>query len=144
MLFLLAVACFCSQHGEIIESSYLLNENNKEPKSTWTHILEALVLVATIGGGAYVLLFLFQNGNRHPTKQEPSGKPHAPVGATSASSMTSDDAECVNNPACLALGECERHATCCWFGVEARFDIYLFIFFNPPADEVKINLILLR
>lgn len=83
------------QHGEIIESSYLLGDTG--PKSTWTRIFEMMVLLATVGVCAYLTVFLFHNGNHHsPTDDSPS-QPHPPVGASSASM---DDAACLNHPKC--------------------------------------------
>ncbi|CAM9767344.1 unnamed protein product [Pylaiella littoralis] len=88
------------QHGEIIESSYLLGE--KGPKSTWTKVLEMAVLLATIGGCAYLFLFLFHNGNHHtaPAKESAS-HPQPPVGASSSTLL--DPASCHKNPKCLEL-----------------------------------------
>lgn len=90
-----------AQHGEIIESSYLLGE--KGPKSTWTKVLEMVVLLATVGGCAYLFLFLFHHGNHHPASaKESASHPHTPVGASSSSSKL---AACDSNPGCAKLGE---------------------------------------
>ncbi|CAN0267355.1 unnamed protein product [Ectocarpus fasciculatus] len=90
------------QHGEIIESSYLLAE--KGPKSIWTKVLEMVVLVATIGGCAYLVLFLFHHGNHHDstTAKDSASHPHPPVGASSATSQ--DPASCNSNSKCSELG----------------------------------------
>lgn len=92
----LAHVLFSLQHGEIIESSYLLGD--KGPKSTWTRALEMVVLVATVGGCAYLMLFLFHHGNHHPAERDSASHPHRPVGASSSSSK--DDASCSMHPAC--------------------------------------------
>lgn len=97
-----SVYLFFWQHGEIIESSYLLGE--KGPKSTWTRILEVVVVLATIGGCAYLMLFLFHHGNHHSPEKDSPSHPHAPVGASSSTSK--DDAACHNHPACI--GELPR------------------------------------
>ncbi|CAM9294840.1 unnamed protein product [Hapterophycus canaliculatus] len=105
------------QHGEIIESSYLL-PNEKGPKSTWTRVLEMVVLVATIGVCAYLFLFLFHHGNHRPVpaKSSPS-QPTPPVGA---SSSVSRDASCASYTKCVDLGDlcCPTHddvyLDCCY------------------------------
>lgn len=91
------------QHGEIIESSYLLAE--KGPKSIWTKVLEMVVLVATIGGCAYLVLFLFHHGNHHDsaTAKDSASHPHPPVGASSSTSQ--DPASCNSNSKCAELGK---------------------------------------
>eukprot|EP00752_Nemacystus_decipiens_P003925 g3595.t1 len=92
------------QHGEIIESSYLLGE--KGPKSTWTKVLEMVVLLATVGGCAYLFLFLFHHGNHHPAPAKDS-HPHTPVGASSSDSHL---AACASNPGCAKL---DLGGACC-------------------------------
>ncbi|CAN0537310.1 unnamed protein product, partial [Ectocarpus sp. 8 AP-2014] len=86
------------QHGEIIESSYLLAE--KGPKSIWTKVLEMVVLVATIGGCAYLVVFLFHHANHHDsaTAKDSASHPHPPVGASSSTSQ--DPASCNSNSKC--------------------------------------------
>ncbi|CAM9128946.1 unnamed protein product [Ectocarpus sp. 4 AP-2014] len=90
------------QHGEIIESSYLLAE--KGPKSIWTKVLEMVVLVATIGGCAYLVVFLFHHGNHHDsaTAKDSASHPHPPVGASSSTSQ--DPTSCNSNSKCAELG----------------------------------------
>lgn len=96
------VAFLAAQHGEIIESSYLLGE--KGPKSTWTKVLEMVILLATVGGCAYLFLFLFHHGNHHPAPAKDSAShPHTPVGASSSASPAL--AACDKNPGCAKLGE---------------------------------------
>lgn len=94
------------QHGEIIESSYLLGE--KGPRSTWTRVFEMVVLLATIGGCAYLTVFLFHNGNHHPLADDSPSRPHRPVGASSASM---EDAACSNHPKC----KCEPRRSVVFF-----------------------------
>ena len=60
-----------------------------------------VVLLATVGGCAYLFLFLFHHGNHHPAKDSAS-HPHPPVGASSSNSHL---AACENNPGCAKLGE---------------------------------------
>ncbi|CAM9695060.1 unnamed protein product [Laminaria digitata] len=95
------------KHGEIIESSYLLGE--KGPRSTWTRVFEMVVLLATIGGCAYLTVFLFHNGNHHPPADDSPSGPHRPVGASSASL---EDAACSNHPKCKSL-IADPTAACC-------------------------------
>lgn len=98
-------ALLATQHGEIIESSYLLGE--KGPKSTWTKVLEMVILLATVGGCAYLFLFLFHHGNHRPAAAKDSAShPHTPVGASSSSSH--GPASCLNYPKCAELGELGR------------------------------------
>eukprot|EP00904_Undaria_pinnatifida_P010670 jgi/Undpi1/6733/HiC_scaffold_20.g09212.m1 len=68
-----------------------------------------VVLLATIGGLAYLGVFLFHHGNRHPATEDSPSHPHRPVGASSASL---DDAACFSHPKCKALID-DENAVCC-------------------------------
>lgn len=100
------LSCLFLQHGEIIESSYLLGE--KGPKSTWTKVLEMVILLATVGGCAYLFVFLFHHGNHHPAPAKDSAShPQPPVGASSsvgaissAGASSADPASCNNYTKC--------------------------------------------
>lgn len=76
----------------------------------WTKVLEMVVLLATVGGCAYLFLFLFHHGNHHPgPAKDSSSHAHTPVGASSSDSHL---AACDSNPGCVKLGE--RGGAFCW------------------------------
>ncbi|CAN0096465.1 unnamed protein product [Ascophyllum nodosum] len=83
------------QHGEIIESTYLLGDNG--PKPLWKRVLGFIVLLATLVAFSYLVIFLFHNGNHRPDAREPSTKPTPPLRGAVHSS-------CASHPACAALG----------------------------------------
>lgn len=63
-----------------------------------------VILLATVGGCAYLFLFLFHHGNHHPAPAKDSAShPHTPVGASSSAS--NGLADCQRNPGCAKLGE---------------------------------------